>query len=298
MLRYKLAQVGVLPGGTCSRANGINDKGQIVGVSQNDKFTHSFIYDTNTGQMNDLGVLPGTTNSWAHSINDDGQVVGLSDWHGFIYSNGAMTDLSDNLVPYRINNKGHFVGTTRPTISRAFLYINGQVVDLGALPGDQYSVALAINNKDQVTGYSAPMADPRQPDDAFLYSDGIMTGLGYLAGTATSRGVGINDLGHVVGNSGNHAFVFKDGRFIDIGSLANANYAFAKDINNKGQIVGVSGDGRIFLYSDGQMYDMQDLVVNVAGWKFSDVHKINNLGNIVGEGLFYGVIRGFLLIKI
>ena len=54
--------------------------------------------------MTDLGTLGGTT-SYATAINDRGQVVGSAETtpgsyiqHGFLYSNGAMTDLN-SLVP-------------------------------------------------------------------------------------------------------------------------------------------------------------------------------------------------------
>ncbi len=61
-------------GGNCSYANGINDKGQVVGKSYTSSGkSHAFLY-TN-GSMTDLGTLGGKS-SYANGINNKGQVVG------------------------------------------------------------------------------------------------------------------------------------------------------------------------------------------------------------------------------
>jgi probable HAF family extracellular repeat protein len=91
--------------------------------------------------ITDLGALPGGENfTFATAINDRGQVVGQS-------------------------------GTASGE-SHGFLWENGQMTDLGALPGAVSSIALGINNRGQVVGQSTANFEQFH---AFLWQDGKMT---------------------------------------------------------------------------------------------------------------------------
>ena len=70
-----MIDLGTLPGFSDSTALGINDSGQIVGISNSPGY-HGFLYSE--GTMTDLGTLPGDTASYAYAINNGGQVVGWS----------------------------------------------------------------------------------------------------------------------------------------------------------------------------------------------------------------------------
>jgi probable HAF family extracellular repeat protein/VCBS repeat-containing protein len=174
-------------------ATAINNSGQVTGNSEaydtagNYKGTRAFLY--NNGQMTDLGSLGTDTTysstSTARAINDSGQVTGYSETydylgtykgiHAFLYSNGQMIDLGTFGVRYdgysyseatAINNSGQVTGYSdvydtagNYKGTRAFLYSgNGQMTDLGSLGVDRdgygYSIATAINDSGQVTGYS------------------------------------------------------------------------------------------------------------------------------------------------
>jgi len=90
------------------RAQAINASGQVVGMSYTAAGdAHAFLwlpsaaYGLSAG-MNDLGTLTGGDTSWAFGIANDGKVVGTSnvtdgDFHGFIWENGTMTDLNDQM---------------------------------------------------------------------------------------------------------------------------------------------------------------------------------------------------------
>ena len=69
--------------------------------------------------------------SGAAAINDRGQVIG---------SSGSMF----------VNDRGDTIGNSES----AFLWQNGTMTDLGVLPGDNRSSAVAINNRGQIVGVS------------------------------------------------------------------------------------------------------------------------------------------------
>ncbi len=108
-------------GGDTSQAFGINDKGEVVGLTKVNISTpegppyHAFIWAS--GVMTDLGTLGGWQ-SIAHGINDAGQVVGWSHTsggtRGFLWQDGSMQNLGTlggvDSAAYAINATGQVVG--------------------------------------------------------------------------------------------------------------------------------------------------------------------------------------------
>src|SRR6266571_1884821 len=103
-----MQDLGTLPGDNQSQANGINDSGQVVGLSLNfiplsnsNPIYHAFLWSSGSG-MRDLGTLPGRDSSLAAGINNSGQVVGRSwssanagDMGAFLWSSASgMQNLS------------------------------------------------------------------------------------------------------------------------------------------------------------------------------------------------------------
>ncbi len=87
-------------------------------------------------------------------------------------------------------------------IPTAFLYSNGQMVSLGALPGGQTSGANAINDAGQVVGWSSTASGP---SDAFVDSNGVMTDLNSLvpagSGLTLVDGIAINNSGQIAADA-------------------------------------------------------------------------------------------------
>jgi probable HAF family extracellular repeat protein len=147
-----MQDLGTLPGGDGSSfAHGINDSGQVVGISGNSN-GRAFLWDASNG-MQDLGALPGGRSANANGINSTGQVVGESErfdpdrgqyvYDAFVWQNGTMSDLNDlsagsDLIledAIAINNAGQIVG---------FGYFNG-VTHLRAYLLTPDSVALTTS---------------------------------------------------------------------------------------------------------------------------------------------------------
>ncbi len=263
---YDLLDLGTL-GGSYSSGSGINDSGQVTGVSflANGR-NHAFLY-TN-GVMTDLGTL-GNSRSGGLAINASGQVTG---WYW----------------------------TNSPTYGHAFLYTNGVMTDLGTL-GGSYSVGMGINASGQVTGNSYLAGDIVQ--DAFLYTNGVMTDLGTLGGS-WSAGYAINDSGQVTGfsNAGNgsHAFLYTNGVMADLGTLGGSrSYGYA--INASGQVVGESTideyNNRVhaFISTNNDMFDLNSLIFS-PNITLTAATGINDNGQIVANGTnAQGITHAFLL---
>ena len=302
---YTVTDLGTLPGGSYSKAGGINASGQVVGWADIAGADHAFLYSN--GTMSDLGTLGGTI-SRAYGINTNGQVIGEStDANGngraFLYTAGTMTDLG-TVVGFpsgatAINGSGQVVGWAG---GHAFLYSNGTMTDLGTLSGYAKSCAQAINSGGQVVGWvdDAPVYD--YLSRAFLYSNGTMQDLvGTLPGYPYSVARGINDNGEVVGwaNTASgatplRAFLYSisTSTWTDLGTLGGDRSA-ALAINNSGQIVG--GSGHAFLYSNGTMTDLNSLLIT-PGWTLTGAEAINDNGWIVGQGINpAGETHAFLL---
>jgi probable HAF family extracellular repeat protein len=85
----------------------------------------------------------------------------------------------------------------------------------------------------------------------------------------------------------------------DLGTLSRAKPSAAFGINNSGQVVGfsytASGQAHAFLWQNGTMSDLNDLIPPGSGWDLGAAYAINNAGQIVGVGVHNGQGRAFLL---
>ncbi len=308
---YVATNLGTL-GGTTSNAYNINDHGQVVGRSTNgDGYFRAFLYDG--GVMQDLGTLGGLR-SYGYGINNDGQVVGYAEneetptrTRAFRYDSGGGMQSLGTLggvlsYAYAINNSGQVVGYSQNAGGTylAYIYNSGSGMQpIGTLGGTSY--AEDINDHGQVVGYS-----PINPgiSHAFIY-DGT-NGIQDLdpAGAYSSYAYGINNAGQVVGNSSKlgstRGFIYDGGETQILGTLGGTT-SLARNINDAGQVVGYSqnlaGDTHAFVYGDGQMIDLNEVVDPGLGWTLVQAIDINARGQIVGYGRITGETGdcGFLL---
>jgi probable HAF family extracellular repeat protein len=188
------------------------------------------VWGPSRGQVRALRPLPGDTVGIAFWINDRGQVVGTSGRcdntlpYGIIVGPQAVLWDSDG-TPTDLGNLGGSVDVKLPGVGNRGIYIsnNGLVVgastlagnktvhaflwtqdagmkDLGVLPGDFGSAALAVNNRGEVVGASN---DAEFNLRAFIWRNGVMTDLNTLVPADSPLYLlfasGINDKGEIVG---------------------------------------------------------------------------------------------------
>ena len=179
----KIRDLGTL-GGSDAWASFINEAGQISGFAYtNDTPDPStglprmdpFLWEN--GRMIDLGTFGGVF-GFPNGMNNHGQVIGGSSilsnpgacnfentnpgCDPFLWDQGKLIDLSTSSIggspqsAFWINDAGEIVGggTFANAPFDAYLWRKGVVTDLGALAGDCFSEAYAINESSQVIGDS------------------------------------------------------------------------------------------------------------------------------------------------
>jgi probable HAF family extracellular repeat protein len=263
--------------GASTEALGLNDAGQVIGVSVTENGgNEAFLYSN--GKMTALGTLGGHTSVEINAINGSGQMIGRysipkpegTERHLFIATNGQLKEFQGlagafNTNAVAINDNGQVIVTAFFTASygytRSFLYSGGSTQDIGTLGGPSAG-ATAINNKGQIVGGASIVGmPPYNRTHAFLYSNGKMTDIGTLPGGKVSSATAINNLGQIVGLSSTVA-----------GDVAHP-----------------------FLYDGTTMEDLTTLIAPNSGWTLTYVSGINDQGQIVGRGMLNGQEHAFLL---
>lgn len=300
-------------GGTQTRAEAINNAGQIVGSGTTPGNLEPSALMWSAGMLTNLGQLVSPSSS-ATGINNAGQVVGRhavsSFWESAatVWAAGSATDLTSPASGVRyawatgINDQGMVVGGIMTSdywltsVSRAVVWTSGT---LQVLPGidplsnGTDSGALALNNSGQVAGYVRG-AVTGWDQRAVVWQAGQMQVLDTLGGTSSSA-TAINDLGTTVGwsatGSAVHATLWAGTSATDLGALGGAAASFAMGINELGQVVGFSGDSlfgnnsRATLWSAGEIIDLSSLLpasLRDEGWYLARAMDINDAGQIVG----------------
>ena len=215
------------------------------------------------GLLSDLKTLPGGQNSEARGINDWGQVAGRSE----VQINGSLTTHA-------------FVATldsSGPLTMR----------DLGTLPGGTWSEATSINNAGLVAGAGGTASGRSH---AFVGAGGGLVDLGTLPGGLDSQANAINDLGVVTGwsstsNGEIHAFRGgAGGGLVDLGVLPGATFSTGLGINLFGQVAGYSSglgfNPHAFVTApDGRLIDLGIPTGALASY----ASGLNDAGVVVGH---------------
>ena len=214
----------------------INNAGQIAGVSSTNSTPNPVTgiptvdpFFGENGTMVDIGSFGGAYGQPTF-LNNRGQVIGGSsvpanartclfedypNCHPFLWEKGNLLDLATTtvggvpLTADGINEAGEIVGgadfsSTGGSFFGAYLWRNGVATDLGSVPGDCASRALAINSRGQVVGNSFWCTDPNGPfHNAFLWENGSIIDLNDVIPAGSSLQLvaanDINDRGEIAG---------------------------------------------------------------------------------------------------
>jgi probable HAF family extracellular repeat protein len=271
------------------------------------------------GERAELAILSDTRD--ADPLQEDfcglhsGQICRAARWQ-----HGALTELPTlggvNSAALEINNRGEIVGASddgtidtacRPPQKSRFQAVVWSAKaekpqKLPPLSGDEVALALKNNDNGQVVGTSGSCANTflggfALGPHAVLWDHGIPTNLGDLgAPDAVNVAADINNKGVVIGGASfpdgsTHPFMWtKATGMRDLGLMSTdpsdaLNTPFA--INDRGQMVGGSCDltattCRAYIWQDGSMTDLNDLVAADSPMYLLQPFSINNNGAIAG----------------
>jgi probable HAF family extracellular repeat protein len=240
---------------------------------------HAFAW--HGGQLRDLGALPGNNSSAVFEVNGHGIGVGMSE-----------TTATDPFTGWPADN--------------AVMFNDGEVTDLGTLPGGYESQATDINGRGQVAGFASngihdqftsiffgPGTAWSTQLRSFIWQNGAMRDIGSLGGPDAAMTT-LNARGQITGSSFTSStanpstgvptldpFLWTSGHMEDLGTLGGT-LGFANWLNDAGEVVGSSdlaGDhtSHPFLWNGQRMLDLGTL-----GGDFGSANWVNDAGDVVG----------------
>ena len=193
-----------------SFAYSINNVCQVVGKSSWIIGERPFLWTEYAGMI-DLGSISGTNNG-ATSINNLGQVVGWCNYLAFFWEDtnqngqsdpgemievgpGYASDINDQQII--CGQSDHYTAVIWENIGR-----NWEMTELETFPENIYHTARAINNRNQIVGYSRT-AYPDLSELAVIWKNGLIQDLNDLiptnSGWILREAYDINDVGQIVG---------------------------------------------------------------------------------------------------
>jgi len=277
-VRYEIMDLGTLAGHSSS-ANALNDRGQVVGMSQTEKGEmYAFIWDATQGMRQITKDGPYAT--FARDINNKGQAIGYEDLNmphqarpgsrrdyfserrerGFLWTeSGGEKTLEypdcESVSPSRINNEGQITGRCWKDPRNQFVVVwdaSGEAIDFGTLvEGIRY--APLLNNHGVFAGFRRTQGEPESPGSResvpFVLEGKQLLEIQQPEPTIHINSVlDINDRNQVLFSASTakatrreRLFIWTSGEgFADLDTPA-LTHVFVRRFNDRGQVVGSSG---------------------------------------------------------
>ncbi len=306
---YDVIDLGTLQGYNSSEGLCLNSQGQVVGYCSPDANLgyprRAFLWSN--GNMVDLGTLGGQE-SIGYSVNNQGLVVGVSETiqsqrHAFTWSQAAgIKDLgiADQFsAAFGINNQGSVIGRHGGDQLSAVGFLRsaaGVLQDIAGVAGHDSSGPLALNEKNEVTGWYREPAFP----SGFFWSGGNLIDFGPPHDWYPTA---VNFSGTVVGNLGGvQGFQWKSGVITWLNPLLGDTNCYARCINDVDFIVGGSFDangqpilGRATISIGPLSQDLNTLTAPKLAMKMVSANWITNSGAITGRGWVNGGFHAFMV---
>ncbi|HVR37286.1 MAG TPA: Ig-like domain-containing protein, partial [Methylomirabilota bacterium] len=302
----EMTDLGTL-GGVNSHAAAINETGGIVGWAETPEGRlRACLFGAGTN-VNLSGGYP--NDSYAADINDHGRVVGWTE-----------TPVS---------------GADQPRPTAVLFGGSPILQTLSVWEGTPIrGRATAINNGSLIGGWTGDVLSIWGPRDRAAFWEDLDSSAFTRYGDTDSYVHDVDATGRLVGESGlpyvwKRAVMWSGTNRLSLGSLAFGS-STAAAINQAGQIVGSADAYRFglitnklifpgpgtdpdgpppepqvyegyeltrhaFLWQNGVMSDLNDLIPTHSGWELTAAESINDAGQIVGSGQFNGQTRAFLL---
>ena len=299
--------LGVLTDGTVSEAIGINSNGVAVGyanvVTEEELENGSTVLRENTfavtfdGAVAALPELENLSQTKAYAISDDSLIIGHGLYdvdpeddadptdRGFIYNSTEQTYFMVPALVDEAERKSYL--TDINNTGKAIGFADASVPD-----SSQYTVqSFIVNTNDNNAITEIPTKDNRATFAHGINIHDEVVGSVYISGTRNNQEAFYYDA-----QSGSDELTFL-GFF-----RSDFTDSRAKDINDNGQIVGRAlvsaptlNEFAAFIYEDGEMKNLNDLIACDSGWKLTEATSINNAGQIIGFGVKDGDIKAFRL---
>jgi len=263
----------------------------------------------------------GQVQTFAQAVNASGEVVGCSFvdpvssyTEAFIWDkvNGTrqVADFGCQSEALGINDLGHIVGSyglpPAQTCRLPFLWKPGQgYATLPLLVQGHTAAAWVVNNYDVVGGNANDANDNFHA--VVWYPGGTMVDIGNMPGRYENFITGINDAGYICGwdqGAQNTISYLRnlDGSYVPLLNPYNsAYYVYATAIDSHNTIVGMldnlAAERVGFMWNEQSGYRMINdyLAPGSTGWNISEVHSINDAGQMAAVGYLNGTPYAVLL---
>ena len=230
-------------------------------------------YQTQRAISSPVGVNSPNVYEQAIAINENGRLVGRRTLINIPFFDGfSFPPLYGMLLGSTAGSEGRFVRVSD---------INDSGLKVGSCRYNNYDYVPCTWNEDSL-GLS----------------------LGFIDGYVNGNALSVNNRGEIVGllqrtfNYGlpedkpTRAFIYSNNEMRIIGTFSGG-FSAASSINDFGKVVGAS-DGQAFIWDEQNgLRTLDSFITNNQGWTFTSAKKINNLGEIIGQGTINQTEKNF-----